>query len=397
LTEVNRPEVATTPIFAPEKINEPRKSAAEAVWSVHWQDHLPTAPAEWDAAVRQSPDAWLFHLSDIGPLFLPPGAGPLTFVECRCDGKLLGGAILVVSRYRWHRLWRRQHAKSYIGPIHVSPFVVPLFNEKLVEEAWQHVIEGCAAAAEAMRCDELLLTDTPQSAWCLDSRPVVNRYIRTPLWQHEVSYQYVLDLRPDIEVLFKNLETRCRTSIRRAREQVQVIGGEELVNGREIHTELMVSVYRREGMELVGRENLLRIWDNVYGRGQGKSFFCLLEGKPCSFTAVTRFGRAASYQHAARTDDAPGGAAALGLWSAIEWAKNDGAAWFDCNGAVIETSGRERQRAISMFKRSFGGEIMQVHAGSRNFRPLARATYDFVDAWGVQAKRMLRKIYSYRK
>ncbi|MGA2030828.1 MAG: GNAT family N-acetyltransferase [Thermoguttaceae bacterium] len=354
-------------------------------------------PAAWDLAVQQSRDTWLYHMSGMGPLFRPPGSGPLTFVECRRDGKLVGGAILVVTQYRWHRFWQRQYAKGFIGPMSVSPFVIGGLGARVFEGVWQRVVEGCVAAAQSMRCDELLLHDTVQSLACLEDRPLVNRYVTSPQWRPELCYDYVIDLRQDRDVLFKNLETRCRTSIRRAREQFQVVGGTDIDNGRQIHVDLMETVYRREGMKLVGRDGLLEIWDKVYGGGFGRAFFSVLDGKPCTFTGVTRFGSVASYQHAARSEEAPSGAAALGLWSAIEWAKSEGVVWFDCNGALFETSGRERQRAISLFKRGFGGQVVQVHGARRQFRPLARATCDFIDAWGVQAKGLLRKASSFHR
>ena len=371
--------------------------AADPLLEVRWQNECPGNPSAWDAAVRNSCDTWLYHLSSMASLFQPPNAQPPVFVECWRDGQLVGGATLVVTSYRWHKLLSRHYAKSFIGPMSVSPFVITGLSDKLEAVVWRQVIDGCIAAANALRCDEILLCDTVQSLRCVEMRPVVNRYISDREWHFEMSYNYILDLRPDVEVLFKNLETRCRTSIRRAREQLQVVGGDELENGRQVHVELMESVYQREGMQLVGRDNLFKIWDQVYAAGLGKVFFCVMNGKPCSFTGVTRFGKVASYQHAARTEDSPSGAAALGLWSAIEWAKSAGVVWFDCNGAIFETSGRERQRAISMFKRSFGGDVVQIHGARRYFRPVARATFDFVDQWGVVVKRSLRKLNPFRK
>jgi hypothetical protein len=304
----------------------------------------------------------------------------------------VGGAILSISGYRWHGLVERRVVSGFIGPLAVAPFVVDGLSPKTGEAARERIIDACVCATRDLRGEELILYDTVQSQQCLEDRPAVNRYIRTTEWVHQMAYHYVLDLRPEVETLWTNLETRCRTSIRRAREQLTVVRGGDLRDGRERQVALMYAVYRREGMVLVDREHLLQVWDHVYTGEYGQAFFCLGRGEPCAFTGVARLGKVASYQHAGRTEDAPSGAAALGLWAAIEWAKEAGCVWFDCNGAVIEKVGRERQRAISVFKRGFGGGIVQVHGVKRQFRPLARATYDFVDAWGRALKRLLRVV-----
>ena len=41
--------------------------------------------------------------------------------------------------------------------------------------------------------------------------------------------------------------------------------------------------------------------------------------------------------------------------------------------------------------------MIQVHGGKREFRPLAGTTYAFVDAWGVQAKRLFGGANPFRK
>ena len=55
----------------------------------------PTLPPEWDAAVRTSGDTFLYHLSEIAPMVMPPDCtDPLSFIECRLGENLVGGAVL---------------------------------------------------------------------------------------------------------------------------------------------------------------------------------------------------------------------------------------------------------------------------------------------------------------
>jgi hypothetical protein len=372
--------------------NEGNKKIADA-WSLQWFDGQPSSPQEWDAAVRNSADTFLYHLSDMAPLFVPPECSdPLRFIECRLNGALVGGAVLTLNRRSWHHVAERRACRSFIGPLSVSPFLVDGIGKKNIEEAWDRLLEGCAGAARDLGCEKITLLDTIQSRRCMDERPVMNRYLVSTAWTGWMMWNYILDLRQDTESLWKNLETRCRTSIRRGRECVKAVLGNELEGGDEAYVVLMNAVSAREGVVLIGDDNLRAIWKNVYDGDHGLAVLCLDKTTPCTFTGVTRFGNVASYHHAGRRDDAPNGAAALGLWTAIEWAKSVGCSWFDLNGVIPEKVGRERMRVLSMFKRGFGGDVVPVYGATRKFHPLVGVTYDFIDAWGVEAKKHIRNI-----
>jgi hypothetical protein len=387
------PSDATAVQAVVKKGHEPAAIAqgAEPKWNRIHRSGQPSSPDEWDAAVRASRGTWLYHLSRLAPMFLPPGADPLTFLEMRLDGQLIGGAVFDIMRYRWHGLWDQKFLRGQIGPQTVAPFLVDGLDPKLADAAWERLLEDCAATARAMGCLELILWDTVQSPQVIDDRPLVNRYCTSTDWSPLLNYHYLLDLSQDMETLWANVQSRRRTYIRRAREQFQVVTGRDYPQGREAHLELMEAVYRREGRVVVPREQLLQVWDHVYDGDRGEAFFCLDGGKPITFTGVSRFGNVASYLHGGRVDETQHGAHALGFWSGVEWAKAAGCRWFDCNAATFEKRGRERMRRISEFKRGFGGSLISVHGARRTIRPLARATYEMVDAWGVAIKNLFRR------
>ena len=192
----------------------------------------------------------------------------------------------------------------------------------------------------------------------------------------------------------------CRRShsghIRRAREVMQVCLGTQLSGGREAYADLMETLFEREEFRLSSRQQLYGVFDKVYSGTHGQAFFGLADGKPVCVAGNLRSGKIASYLHGARTNDAMNGAASLSLWSGIEWAKSAGCEWFELGGIIPERN-RERLRAIREFKKSFGGQIIQVHGGKREFRPLRKATCEFVNAWGVEAKRLFSKANPFRK
>jgi lipid II:glycine glycyltransferase (peptidoglycan interpeptide bridge formation enzyme) len=371
--------------------------SAEPKWDVVRRSPGPTSAEEWDAAVKDSRETWLYHLSRLAPLFLPPGADPLTFLELRLDGNLCGGAILGIMRYRWHGIHDQKYLLGQIGPQTVSPFLVRGLRAKPVEAAWDRLLNACMAAARDMGCLELTLWDTVQSPRVIEDREIVNRYSTMSGWSPLLTQHYVLDLSQDVEALFKNVQSRRRTYIRRAREQLQVVTSREFPAGRDAHIALMEAVYEREGRIVVPRDQLLQIYDAVYNGEDGEAIFCLQNGEPITFTGVSRFGNVASYLHGGRTDETQHGAHALGFWSGVEWAKAAGCRWFDCNAATFEKEGRARMRKISEFKRGFGGFLLHVHGAKQRFHPLARANYEFIDAWGVQAKQLFRNANPFRR
>jgi hypothetical protein len=372
------------------------KAKPEPCWEIREVEDRPTSPAEWNAVVETSADACLYHRAEIAPLFLDPSAGKLSFVECRLDGKLVGGAILVVMRHRWHRFFNRSSVRASLGPLAVPPFAVDGLNAKTAEAAFDRLIDACVAVAEAQRSDFIVLFDAPISQRVMVERPIQNRYYTSTHWSNLVMYDYVLDLRQDGDELWKNLSSSQRGHIRRARERLQVLPGSELTNGKEAYAELMEGMFARENFRLLSREQLNGVFEHVYGGVNGQAFFGLADGKPVCVAGISKSGKMASYLHAARTDEAMNGAASLALWSGIEWARSAGCEWFELGGIIPEKD-RERLRAIREFKKSFGGQIIQVHGGRREFRLLTKTTCEFIDAWGAQCKGLFRRANPWRR
>ena len=369
---------------------------AEPSWEIRRTEDRPWSPADWNQATGISADACLFHRPEIAPLFLEPTAHKLVFVECRLDGKLVGGAILVVTRYRWHRLFERCVIRASLGPLHVGPFVVDGLNAKTSEAVLDHLVDGCVTAAEELRSDFLVLFDSPISHRVMVERPIQNRYYTSTHWSNLVMYDDVLDLRQDSDTLWKKVSSSQRACIKKARGVLRVAVGVEVPGGREAYADLMEAMYAREKFRLLTRQQLCGIFDTVYAGVHGQAVFCLADGKPVSVSGIMRSGKIASYLHAARTADAMNGAASLGLWSGIEWAKSAGCEWLELGGVIPEKD-RKRLRAIREFKKSFGAQIIQVHGGRREFCSLRRVSCEFIDAWGSQCKQLLRKMNPFRR
>jgi hypothetical protein len=372
----------------------PREESSQGDWRVSRSVGRPTSCEEWDSVVRESRDTWLYHLSDLAPLFQPPKTDPLTFVELRQGDRLVGGAILEVMRYRWHGLYDQKYLRGNIGSQTVSPFLAGRLTAAVASDAWDRLLDACCSVATDYRCLDLLLWDTMQSPRVVEDRPIVSRYGVGSGWSPLATYHYVLDLNLGIDALFKNVQSRRRTYIRRAREQFQVVTGRDFPGGREASVELM---YQREGRVVVPSEQLRKIYDAVYDGRHGEAIFCLQDGKPITFTGVSRLRDVASYLHGARIDETQHGAHALGFWAGVEWAATAGCRWFDCNTATFEKKGRERMQGISEFKRGFGGSLMVVHGARHLFHRLERANCEFVDACGVAFKSLFRKIAPPRK
>jgi hypothetical protein len=372
------------------------KKKAESVWEVTHTAGAPPQAEEWNQTVENSADACLYHRAEIAPLFLEPTAHEMIFVQCRLDGKLVGGAILVVTKYRWHRFFTRKNIRASLGPVSVPPFVVDGLPPKIAEAAFDRLVDASVVIADEWKSDFLVFGDAPISRRTMIERPILNRYYTSTDWQSLVGYDYVIDLRRDSDTLFKNLASSQRGHIRKARGVIRVVAGTDLPDGREFFANLMEMMYRREKFCLLAREQLCRVFESVYDGDRGQTFFGLADGKPVCVAGISRSGQIASYLHAARTDDAMNGAQSLSLWTGIEWTKAAGCEWFELGGIIPERN-RERLRAIREFKKSFGGEIIQVHGGRREFRPLAQATYEFIDGCGAAAKGWLKRLNPFHR
>ena len=341
------PTAASTQLSgAPHNTNQ----GAAAAWEIRHSIDRPSSPLDWNRSVEGSADASLYHRAEIAPLFLEPAADKLVFVECLLDGKMAGGAILAVTRYRWHRFFERRTIRASLGPLSVSPFVVDGLGAKVTDAAFDRLVDACVAFAEELRADFLVLSDTPVSRRTMVERPLQNRYYTSTHWASLVMYDYALDLRRDVDELWKNVSSAQRGHIRKARS-LPLVPGTELGGGRDAYADLLETMYCREKIRLLTRPQLLSVFDSVYDGVHGQCFFSLCEGEPAAVAGISRSGNVASYLHGARAEGAMNGASSLCLWSGIEWAKSAGCEWFELGGIIPEED-RTRLRAIGEFRRA---------------------------------------------
>ena len=264
------------------------KGKAEPCWEIRHGEDRPSSLDEWNQAVEKSADACLYHRADIATLFLEPTAHKLIFVECRLDGKLAGGALLVITRHRWHRFFMRCNIRASLGPLSVPPFVVDGLNAKMSEAAFDRLVDGCVAVAEELRADFLVLFDAPLSQRVMVERPIQNRYYNSTHWSSMVMYDYVLDLRQDQDTLWKNISSGQRGCVKKARGLLHVATGADIPGGREVFADLMENMYVREHFRLLTRQQLCGVFDSIYEGDRGQAFFCLADGKPVCVSGIAQ-------------------------------------------------------------------------------------------------------------
>lgn len=358
----------------------------------------PTSNPEWDQAVRSSRDAWLYHLSDVSTVDFWSMWDPPSYLECRRNGELIGGALLTHGTSMWHSRTLgplgRKSARTFVGNLLTGPFIVDGLSRSVTERARYRLIEELVAKARALGCEDLWLGDAPQSLATISRTSPVNRYLLSDAWENCQRYHFFVDLRTEESARWGGLKQERRTAIRRARSSGATVKTGSELKDAEHHFVTLMSLL--DPVRALTPEKLRSIWATLYMDARhGEVFFALEDGVPQAFACASAMGKVASYHLGARTATASSGAHALALWEATCWAASEDYEWFDVGKAVVQIEGSEhdqKERGISRFKEGFGGQLVAVDLAIRHdLRPLRGRALDLVWAVGRSAERRLRR------
>lgn len=165
---------------------------------------------------------------------------------------------------------------------------------------------------------------------------------------------YVLDLTLSEEVLFANMNTKCRTAIRHAIKNDVVVktGGIE-------HYDDFVTIanetWERSDQQVT---NLKEQFKELQLMGvHGKAFFAFKE-QDLQCAIIFYFSKNLCYPiYAGSKTHQINGATNLLYWEVIKYMRNEGVKSFSFVGARIEEDKNSKYHSIQRFKESFGGDL----------------------------------------
>lgn len=210
----------------------------------------------------------------------------------------------------------------------------------------------------------------------------------------QANYATVLiDLKPDLETILKNLPQKGRHAIRRAeRDGVTV----KKVAATDKNCRTMYKILKETSDDAEFGIRSPQYYKTFYQRyeaaGMGQLFFAEFEGKVVAGAFVICFGRKSTYKDGASIRKRTAyGASHLLQWHVITWAKEHGALVHDLCGAPPVTQSKNPDHpyyGIGLFKTSFNKEITEyVGAYEIPVQPLkSRLWTNFIE-------KIVRRIY----
>ena len=328
---------------------------------------------EWNRIVEESPNGLIFHLSDWLDILESTQRIRLIRYGLYSDqdgNELVGVFPVFVGHY---------------GPIRVAgsplivedtPYMGPVCADHLLIDALRATQVAVRKEASYFRA---LLHCTLSEVDCSQ--------LQSEGFVCITKHTHKLDLTKGIESVWKNMEGRCRTSVRKAEKAeiavTKVSGLPEGFVALSSYYRLVDDVYHRQKRQPPNPLELFRrLWEKLYLKGMLSLFMARLHGRDIGGILLAHYkGRVYYLDGASDRQFAAHCATNLLLWKAIQWSNAEGYREFDFVGSDIPR--------LSNFKASFGGELTSYlcleHANSPYLRVLRR----WYGSWG---KLMLRRV-----
>jgi hypothetical protein len=316
------------------------------------------APSEypaWDAFVESSDNGTIFHTSR----WLAAVAGEFTIHACFAGAKLVAG--MPVARHR------RDGVRTVFQPP-LTPYLgivwSPQSNKNVARRSLAKEVALALAAAVLRGHDSVTINFSPE--W--DD-------LHGFMWagfSTAVRYTYMLPL-ADLKAVWEEMDGRRRNDIRRAEKEGVIV---RQTDDHEAVLRLVGTTFTRQGMT-PGFFNAAR---KIHAVAETAQFFAYQPGDDTPVAAVYLvWDRRRAYYLLGGYDEkrAHGGAHALAMWRAIEFAAHRGVQQFDFEGSQIPQ--------VEKYFRKFGGKLTPYYRASWT-SPRARLIGDAMRV----ARRVLR-------
>jgi hypothetical protein len=325
----------------------------------------------WDAFVDASPEAWLWHRYDLCEALGHWDHSADASFALREDGRLVAVMPLRAITYRRLRLLDACDVESLGGPA-----VLEGLGRRLAARVREAAILEARERATGTPMELRVVLPPLAPALRGDDAPRVNPLLELGL-ENTLTQTWVVDLRPGTDALWEGLEGRARTAVRKAeRVGIQVRDARPDTADLDAYEQLHLATCARTGAQPHPRAYFEAIWAHFLSAGLA---WILLAEHDGAVVAARNFGvykGAALTWTAAGLDEAgPLGANAMLQWEAMRRLAAEGVEWCE-TGESFPNAADAKQRGLSEFKRSFGGDLRPFYRGRMDLRPKALRRLD---------------------
>lgn len=321
-------------------------------------DLTPSLAHEWDNVVQTSDEAWLYHL--YAWLALSERVWNLQSKSflVKDHGRIVGIVPLQLNK-------RTKVLKSTA----MGPAGIALVNGLSFEDRTQ-ILSSVHRQIEAIALEaaspEVEIYISPLTEACLNSPDSTNP-LTTFGYSDTSTQSYVVDLRSSNEELFGNFSKNVREELKKAERIGYTISQAfDMEDYYKVHCEN----YARTNATAHPKAYFDEIYSNICAQGQAVLWkACDPKGKAVAFELIGLYKKKAIYwTGCCLSDHLEHGANYLLQVHAMQWAKAQGAQWFE-NGEAFPAATDKKLKGLTVFKAKFGGKLRPFYKGKRSLRP----------------------------
>lgn len=325
-------------------------------------------PADWDAFVAQHPRAHLLQLSAWGDLKAAFGWQPLRVALAGDDGRLVAGAQLLLRRLPLR-----------LGTLAYIPF------GPLVDWADGGQVRALLAAIDRAARSRGAAFLKIEPGFDLPGVDVASFGFRPSPQTVQPPRTIVLDLRGDDEAILARMNQGTRRNIRKSiKYNIEIREGTRADVAR--FNALLAETGTRDGFGVHTSAYYERAFDLFVPQGRAALLMGSFDGQDLAGVMVFALGEGACYLYGASSERERHRMASYGVqWAGIQWARRQGAVWYDLYGVpdaepdLLEAQFESRSDGlwgVYRFKRGWGGSVKRsIGAWDRVYRPLIYSLY----------------------
>lgn len=334
--------------------------------------------AVWDAFVDASDEAWLWHRYDLlDALATWPGRRDISFCVVEDDGDAIV-ALLPLDNVR-HTTGKIVHWGYFdsLGGIAFRSNLVPKVRQNVWNIARARLME-LAVRHDAMEINFSIAAPTPSVRG--ERAPLINPLLHLG-FQNFLTQTWMVDLRGGEEAVWKNMEGRARTAVRKAEKNEVTIRRADRAGDLDIYYALHCETYARTGAHPHPKAYFETIWNKFQTAGFAAIYFAEQKGQVIAAENFALFKKAALYWTGAATDEGLAASAnSLIQWTAMQDMIRQGIEWYDV-GAGFPHYREGKLRSLSDFKKSFGGTLVPFFRGRLDVPGTKFKVLRFLRSW----------------
>lgn len=316
--------------------------------------------AAWDAFADAADEAWLWHRYDFQDA-LATWEGSSDHSVAILD-RTSGGAVVallplrVVTR-RWAGLLP-VFVMDSLGGIACDNGLPPHRQRDVFSESRDFLM----ARANNGRCLDIRLSCAPMAPARRGERcPRVNPLLHLGC-ENTLSQTWAVDLRVGIEQVWKRMEGRARTAVRKAEKTgMRVRSGQPA--DLDTYYRLHVATYRRTGVSPHPRAYFKAIFEDLLPSGLARIWIAEIDGEAVAAENFGVYKNAALYWTGASSEmGLRAEAGSLLQWTAMQWMADSGIEWYE-TGEGFPQAQAGKSKGLNDFKKSFGGSLYPYYKG----------------------------------